>query len=319
VAKKGIICRIEQADGQFYSSPHISPVCLLLDVNFIIGPDPLQSSHFLVAEKPDDWSLLTNPRLLIPKMTVFGSLATCFGSFFQLIYKSGGLFMSVYYRSARFILGIYRMLLSRGCRVFGELPHLPGPKIIAGNHPNATDGFHFPFVFREKLHFFIQGNIFSVPFFGWLLEKSDQIPVHPDLKKAALDRACSLLKSGQTVVIFPEGRLNPDNQPVKAGVGAVWMSLMTGAAIIPVGLFVPEEYVRNLVVRIKGRLTQGRWQIGGLCYIHIGSPWLPRLEINGRLNSATVHDLTDRLMDKIRELAHLAYLAWANDKIIINN
>jgi 1-acyl-sn-glycerol-3-phosphate acyltransferase len=224
--------------------------------------------------------------------------------------------MNSYYRATRFLLKIYQTVFSQDFHAQGDLDLPPGPKIIAANHLNATDAFHLPFVFHEKLHFFIQGNIFSFPIIGWLLARSGQIPVslQPALKKSALDRGCDLLKHDQTVVIFPEGILNPDHQAIKAGCGAVWLSLMTGAAIIPVGFFVPDPYVRRLAFRRNGWTSQGRWQTGGRCYLQVGRSWLPRQEVSGRLNSAAVHALTARLMEKIERLSQMAQMDYVNEK-----
>ncbi len=160
--------------------------------------------------------------------------------------------MDTYYSTAKLILRIYQGMLSQHSHVSGELPRCPGAKIIAANHPNVTDGFFLPFILQEKLHFFIQGDIFSIPFIGWLLARCEQIPVWPARKKAALEQACELLAGGKTVVIFPEGKLNPDNQPLKAGTGAVRLSLMTGAAIIPVGFYVPAQVCKKFDHTEKG-------------------------------------------------------------------
>jgi 1-acyl-sn-glycerol-3-phosphate acyltransferase len=173
--------------------------------------------------------------------------------------------MDLYYIAVKWILRLYQQILSQYAQVSGDLPPRPGAKIIAANHPNATDGFFLPFIFQEKLHCFIQGDLFSVPFFGWLLARSKQIPVWPAQKNAAFEMACGLLAGGKTVVIFPEGRLNPDNQPVKASTGAVRLSLLTGAAIIPVGFYVPAQNLLNIITQKKGRPSQGRWQTGGCC------------------------------------------------------
>jgi 1-acyl-sn-glycerol-3-phosphate acyltransferase len=214
--------------------------------------------------------------------------------------------MDVYYNSARIIIRIFHLISSQDCHVSGELPLHPGPKIIAGNHPNATDGLFLPFVFREKLHFFVQGDIFSVPFFGWLLARSGQIPVYPDRKRACLDQAGELLSRGKAVAIFPEARLNPDTLPLKACTGAVRLSLMTGAPIIPVGFFVSKEHLCDIARWKNGYLSQGRWQTGGHCYLHIGCPWRPGEEIGEKVDNTALHELTARMMEKIGTLAQLA-------------
>jgi 1-acyl-sn-glycerol-3-phosphate acyltransferase len=216
--------------------------------------------------------------------------------------------MDVYYGATKLILKVYQLVFFQTSQVNGEVPRHPGPKIIAANHANATDGFFLPFVFREKLHFFVQGDIFSVPFFGWLLAKSEQIPVWPDQKRAALDRARDLLAAGKTVAIFPEGKLNPDSQPIKAFTGAVRLSLMSGAAIIPIGFHVPRLHLRGRTIQKNGKPSLGFWQTGGRCYIRVGSPWLPVDETRGKVDDTVLSELTVHLMERIKSLVDLATL-----------
>ena len=225
--------------------------------------------------------------------------------------------MDLYYSAVKWILRLYQQILSQDFHVSGNLPLRPGAKIIAANHPNATDGFFLPFIFQEKLHCFIQGDVFSVPFFGWLLAKSKQIPVWPAQKNAAFEMACGLLAGGKTVVIFPEGRLNPDCRPVEANTGAVRLSLLTGAAIIPVGFFVPTQHLRRITIQKNGHPSQSRWQTSGCCYVHIGSPWLAGQEINRKGEETTVHELTARLMERITALAHQAALECVHEKLLV--
>jgi len=52
--------------------------------------------------------------------------------------------------------------------------------------------------------------MFDIPVIGWLLSKSHQIPVIPGRTLEAFRKACEVLRQGYTVMIFPEGRLNPD-------------------------------------------------------------------------------------------------------------
>ena len=147
--------------------------------------------------------------------------------------------MDIWYGTAKTILKTYLTLFSRGCHVRG-LERLPkGPKIIAGNHPNATDGFFLPFLCREKLSFLAQENLFSVPFIGMMLKKSGQIPIWHGTGREAIQKAGEALNQGRGVVIFPEGTLNPGNLPIPGGTGAVRLSLATGVPIVPVGFYVP--------------------------------------------------------------------------------
>jgi 1-acyl-sn-glycerol-3-phosphate acyltransferase len=207
--------------------------------------------------------------------------------------------MSAYYGLAMWVIKIYHILFWQNCKAAGRLNLPPGGKIIAGNHPNATDGLFLPFLFREKLHFLIQGDIFDIPFIGWLLAKSDQIPVIAGQKKRALEQAARYLSHGATVVIFPEARLNPNHLPIKVATGAIRLSLITHVPIIPIGFYVPSRNLRHMSRQKNGRLSQGNWQFRGCCFLHIGEPWSPADEIAGHVDPNLLHELTDLLMEKI--------------------
>lgn len=214
--------------------------------------------------------------------------------------------MEIYYNTAKGIIRIFQTIFPQDCRVHGEVNLPLGAKIIAGNHPNATDGLFLPFVFKEKLHFFIQGDIFDIPLISWLLAKSDQIRVIPDNKLLALEKAEKLLKLDKVIAIFPEARLNPDRQTLKSGTGAVLLSLLTGAPIIPVGFYVPAKYLHYIERTMNDRISKGHWQTHGHCYLHVGAPWRPGEEMDGEPKSAERHELTRQLMEKIETLELMA-------------
>ena len=87
--------------------------------------------------------------------------------------------MNTYYRMIKMIFWIFHCVSSQSCQVSGKPNALSAAKIIAANHTNVTDGLFLPFVFQEKLHFFIQGYAFDIPILGWLFKNSGQIPVDP--------------------------------------------------------------------------------------------------------------------------------------------
>ncbi len=214
--------------------------------------------------------------------------------------------MDIYYSVIKTIFRILHLTIGQDCRVGGETIFPSGAKIIAGNHPNVTDGLFLPFVFDEHLHFFIQGYVFDIPILGWLYRKSEQIPVLPGQKNRSLEQAALLLQQEKVVVIFPEGRLNPDQQPLKARTGAVRLSLMTHTPIIPVGFYVSPQHLHHIYLGKYDHQTHGSWQFGGHCYLQTGKPWLPEEEINGVIDIDKLHELTERLMEKIRVQAYAA-------------
>jgi len=214
--------------------------------------------------------------------------------------------MDLYCNITKLGLWIYQTATLQCRCVSGKERLPPGAKIIAANHPNPTDAYHFPFVLEEKFYTLIAGTSFSLPVAGWLMTHCGQIPVHKEQKDKALDQACELLKKGQTVLIFPEGRLNPDHLPLKAGTGAVRMSLISGAPIIPVGIYVPEHYLHTRYIHYDGRVDKRRYQIGGCCYIRFGEPWYPGREVGPQGQIYNPRELTSKLMEKIDTLTNKA-------------
>jgi 1-acyl-sn-glycerol-3-phosphate acyltransferase len=127
--------------------------------------------------------------------------------------------------------------------------------------------------------------------------------VLPENKLLALDKAEKLLKQDQVVAIFPEARLNPQRQALKSGTGAIQLSLLTGAPIIPVGFYVPAKFLHYFERKKRDRISKGHWQIHGHCYLHIGPQWHPNLESDEESKPADRHELTRRLMKIIETQA----------------
>lgn len=214
--------------------------------------------------------------------------------------------MDICFNLVKLIIRIYRVIFPQGYRVSGLENVPPGAKIIAANHPNATDAIHLPFILKEHFYTLMQGDLFSIPVLGWLFAGSGQIPVHRDQGEWAIQRACELLAQGKTVLVFPEGRLNPEDQLLKGGSGTVRMALMSGAPIVPLGIYVPEGCTHNVVVQDQGLLRQGRWQTAGQCHFQFGSAWQPTQQITGKYKAPTVRELTGQLMGQIYELRRRA-------------
>lgn len=210
------------------------------------------------------------------------------------------------YAILRWLLKCYLGLFRLRYTVKGTSIMPAGSKILAANHPNATDAFFLPCILHERLYVLVQGSLFNLPIIGRLLDRAGQIPVWPGSRSLAFEKACQLLRQGHTVVIFPEGKLNPDQSPLQAGTGAVRMSLATGAPIIPVGLHVADKDTVCLRHCSKTNLHAGRWQVRGCCSFQFGEAWNPSCEVINDEGLPPARQLTEILMGKIYTLAYAA-------------
>ncbi|HNC07495.1 MAG TPA: lysophospholipid acyltransferase family protein [Anaerolineales bacterium] len=195
---------------------------------------------------------------------------------------------------SRAILKSYFTVCRRSFDIKG-IEYLPvGPKIIAMNHTPGCDPLYLPFVLSDTPHFLLQNATFTIPVIGWLLKQTGQIPVQRGTEKAreAVVQACSILRDGGTIAIFPEGRDVEYGTRIPAKTGAVRMALETGAPIIPVGLFVPPHSLTPLRFHWQGSERTGAWQFSGKSYMRFGSAWHPN-------PCSDIHSETEELMNRI--------------------
>ena len=216
--------------------------------------------------------------------------------------------MRSWYPVLKFLLKIYTILYVDDICVCGKENIPKGPKIIVANHPNATDGFTLPSIFPETLHFLIQESVFSTPLVGKILAWAEQIPVGKGKGSQALDLAKEKLKQGNSVVIFPEGRLNNDQGLHRGRVGAARLAVATGFPVLPLGFFVPADALRSFSknIREEARVSTSRWQWGGDCFIRVGKPF--HLVADQQINDFEIYlrTLTENIMAQIAGLVDLA-------------
>ncbi len=225
--------------------------------------------------------------------------------------------MDVWYTTAKAIVRAYLTLFVDRIHVLGQREIPPGPKIIIANHTNVTDSFIVPFLVKEKVHFLIQSETFTLPVIGRMLALADQIPVYVGQGQAALDAALERLKLGHAVAIFPEGRLNDGKTFHRAGAGATVLALESGVPVIPLGFYVPDENARPIKSHFFNRLTIGRWQFGGGCFVEIGEPWRISNTVGVRFNYREIRRITENLMARVAELVQQAqgYLGEGERKV----
>ncbi|MBV9852770.1 MAG: 1-acyl-sn-glycerol-3-phosphate acyltransferase [Armatimonadetes bacterium] len=112
-----------------------------------------------------------------------------------------------------------------------------GPVIYCPNHVSDADP---PVVFvclPRRAWFIAKSELFAVPGFGWVLSRFHAFPIKRDTAdRTALRRAEGVLRRGEPLVIFPEGRCAQDGKLQRMQPGAALLSVRTGAPIVPIGL-----------------------------------------------------------------------------------
>lgn len=130
--------------------------------------------------------------------------------------------------------------------------HLPEGQgfIAAVNHNSIIDPVfyaHWQYNSGRPPRILAKSSLFKVPFIGFMLRKTGQIPVFRESTDAAdaFRAAIDAIDNGQCVQFYPEGTLtrDPELWPMVGKSGAARVALMTGAPVIPVAHWGAHEII----------------------------------------------------------------------------
>lgn len=186
-------------------------------------------------------------------------------------------------------------------RVTG-LSHVPrsGAFVLAANHLSFSDHIFLSLFVPRPLYFVgkaerlgrrgVRGRLS-----GLFFRSIGMIPVRRDGGRggvAALETSRELLDRGLGVGIHPEGTRSPDGRLYRGHTGAAWLSLATGAPVVPCGLVGTDQ------VQSPGSLLLRRARFE----VHFGQPLLPGRYAGREELSLTRRQFTDEVMRSIRDL-----------------
>jgi 1-acyl-sn-glycerol-3-phosphate acyltransferase len=149
------------------------------------------------------------------------------------------------------VAGVLGLLLRTVCRIRSRATLPPGGVLVVANHRSLVDGPLLAVVGRRagrQLRMLGTAGVFTAPVLGPLLLAAGMVPVKRRTAhaRAALSGAERLLRAGEAVALFPEGRIHtsPDGLPQPLRSGAARLALRTGVPVVAVGLSGAEAVIR---------------------------------------------------------------------------
>jgi 1-acyl-sn-glycerol-3-phosphate acyltransferase len=111
--------------------------------------------------------------------------------------------------------------------------------ILLSNHTSLLDIPGIISAFPFQVRFIAKKSLAWIPIFGWSLHLSGHILIDRKRAQSAMKsskKAASLLKSGVSIIAFPEGTRSPDGQVKEFKGGTFLLALESRAPIVPVSI-----------------------------------------------------------------------------------
>lgn len=180
------------------------------------------------------------------------------------------------------------------CRAVGK-EHLPeGGALYCGNHSGLGDPVCLVMALgpRRQMRPMAKAEFMRVPVLGWLLKKAGVFAVERGKSDiGAIKTAIKLLKSGENVLLFPEGTrikngVDKHGHESEAKAGAAMLAVRTGVDIVPVYIPAKKKWFRFTT-------------------IVIGEPYRPTVE-SKKGTAEEYKAIADELMKRIYALGEQA-------------
>lgn len=111
--------------------------------------------------------------------------------------------------------------------------------VFVSNHASYMDT---PVIFSAlplQFRILARKQLWRIPFIGWYLERSGQIPINTEDTHATLSSlgiGLKALRHGMNLFVFPEGGRTPDGQLKEFLPGAVYLAIRAKVPIVPIAL-----------------------------------------------------------------------------------
>ena len=148
--------------------------------------------------------------------------------------SSGALQRVVYFMVKNSLL-LWGLLFHRIQKIFYGNGHFAGGRLLVSNHQSNLDPGLIGAVLPCQSNFLAKKELFSVPVIGWIIKTCNGIPLdRGGVDRGALKRAIHVLRTGEKLLLFPEGTRSLDGQLGQGKPGAGMIAAMAGVPCVPI-------------------------------------------------------------------------------------
>jgi 1-acyl-sn-glycerol-3-phosphate acyltransferase len=176
-----------------------------------------------------------------------GWLTTAYAALFMAIFFFGSLPVMVVTRSGALPIWLARkawapwgLWLAGADVTVRRLAPLPdGPAIYAANHSSTIDIWLMLATIPRTARFIAKAEVFGWPVFGWYMTLGGHVPVdRRDHARAvaSLAHAAEMVRSGTSLIVFPEGTRSRDGLVHAFKKGPFVIAEQAGVPVVPVAL-----------------------------------------------------------------------------------
>jgi 1-acyl-sn-glycerol-3-phosphate acyltransferase len=201
---------------------------------------------------------------------------------------------------SRFFYQLIRFLVVSICRTYCRMTvsgqeNIPqtGPFVLAPVHRSYIDTPIASGCTRRRMRFMGKDSMWKRQPLNWMLSALGAFPVtRGSADREAIMRAIQVLKSGEPLVLFPEGerKSGPVVQPLMDG--AAYVACKAGVSIIPVGIGGSE--------RVMGK--GAKFIYPKKLVVIIGKPIPVPASVDGRMPRSAVKEVTTQLHEQLQML-----------------
>ncbi len=188
-------------------------------------------------------------------LVTLGVGITAFMSFWSVVFSVFPNADNKIHKVARLWAKMLLFLCNTKVKVIGEENLLRGkPQILMANHQSDFDILialaHIPVQFR----WIAKKELFAIPIFGTAMRSAGYIEIDRSNHEKAMqsiDEAALRIRSGKSVMTFPEGTRSRDGEIKAFKQGTFHLALKSGAPIVPIAIIGSGRIMPKRTLKIK--------------------------------------------------------------------